>query len=452
MLIHWNSITPSMHTVGRMMRWFLLFAVTVCMISQGDLSWIFLEQEEELAVVPHPGLVEGSLPQQPHQALTHQIQSHHLKRAGEVRKQEITNGVLPEQPLQALPNYIRQQNCPADIDHLGYIAQRTKERQMGKSTWQQRATLNDKWLFYLFARHHGFNVPKIHFCSTGGAKDLEQWDPSPSINQQGFVVKIKEGQNSKGVYLLESGFGGREVLRNRRKMTRKQIIGALRQDLKTSNFSGKLKEASQHDFHVEEYLPGPDGLPSMDYKVFVADQSVAAVEVIANRGTANKCLATVNEKFERMDEQGCFSNQEKYHFKPNEETNNKCNVPLEGNPYDPLPKCSGFAKPAAWDAVVQTAKEVSKLIGIFVRLDMYVLDGKVYLGEATFLPRLGVFHCASQLDQNGCIDSCILGRLWKEKNNQYNTTEGGPRLPEPEYVQEWRKMSPADQCRAVMAA
>jgi len=209
--------------------------------------------------------------------------------------------------------------------------------------------------------------------------------------------------------------------------------------------------------HVEEFLPGPNGRPPNDYKVFVADQSIAAVAVVANRGSATACVAMVNEHFERMDQYGCFSNRKEYQVGPANNNNNnntigngQCRVPETGILYDDQKMCSEFAKPKDWDAILETARSVSKLIGIYMRLDLYVLHGVVYLGEATFLPTTGKHHCIAQRDDNGCLDPCITGKFLYEKNKQYDNDEGGPITAEPDYMREWRSMNSAERCMAIM--
>lgn len=132
--------------------------------------------------------------------------------------------VLPEHPLQALPLQIRQQNCPATIDSLRFVVQRLKRRQSGKITWQQDRTVNDKWGFYFFAKKNGFPVPTIYHCSAEGPDDLVHWEPAVELAQRGFVVKVRDGRSAKGVYLLPSGFGGKEVLSGRDNFTKQKTI------------------------------------------------------------------------------------------------------------------------------------------------------------------------------------------------------------------------------------
>jgi hypothetical protein len=50
------------------------------------------------------------------------------------------------------------------------------------------------------------------------------------------------------------------------------------------------------------------------------------------------------------------------------------------------------------------AKKMSRIIGIDVRIDMYMHQGEVIMDEATFLPALDRLHCFAELDENGCID------------------------------------------------
>jgi hypothetical protein len=57
-------------------------------------------------------------------------------------------------------------------------------------------------------------------CSTDGPESLKDWREPAGL---GFVVKIKDGYGSKGVYLMESGFGGREQISGE-SMTREMVM------------------------------------------------------------------------------------------------------------------------------------------------------------------------------------------------------------------------------------
>jgi hypothetical protein len=98
------------------------------------------------------------------------------------------------------------------------------------------------------------------------------------------------------------------------------------------------------------------------------------------------------------------------------------------------------------------AKKMSRIIGIFVRIDMYMHQGEIVMGEATFLPTMGRYHCGAKLNENGCIDPCLIGRFWKRQNDAFNNTEGGPITPEPASIKGWKQLSMKEKCERVMEA
>jgi hypothetical protein len=340
---------------------------------------------------------------------------------------------FPVAPLGSTVQYGRQQNCPKEIDGLRFINSRIRKRKTGDFPWQQ-SSLNDKWGFYVFCKANGIRVPEIYMCSSEGPTILIDWkEPS----DRGFVIKIKDGKASKGVYLLESGFGGREQLSGRN-MTRRSLMD-------------ELQKNDSQNFHAEEILEGPTtGAVPTDYKFIVANGEILMCFVVANRGTDVNCEASVDEQFHRVDEHGCFTNR-KRDYVPHTLVPGECSVPTNGiRPFEAYNRCTDFDKPKEWDKLVAMAKKMSRIIGIFVRIDMYIHRGEVVLGEATFLPWFGRYHCFSKLDENGCIDSCLMGRFWKRQNDAFHNTEGGPIPPEPESIKSWKHLSAKEKCERMM--
>jgi hypothetical protein len=88
------------------------------------------------------------------------------------------------------------------------------------------------------------------------------------------------------------------------------------------------------------------------------------------------------------------------------------------------------------------AKKMSRMIGIYVRIDMYMNQGEVVMGEATLLPStVYQYHCSAELDENGFIDPCLFGRFWKRQNDAFDNTEGGSITPEPASFKGWEQLS-----------
>jgi hypothetical protein len=358
---------------------------------------------------------------------------------------------LPLAPNFTTKNTKRAQNCPQEIDGLRFVRRRAektfdfvKQRpktkaEAGHVLWQQ-TFLEDKWGFYVFCKANGIRVPEIYMCSTDGPESLKDWIEPAGL---GFVVKIKDGSGSKGVYLMESGFGGREQISGRN-LTREMIIQKLRKVYIVANRDRKVKNV-----HAEELVKSSTaGMPTPDYKIHVANGEILYIAVIHNRGTDLECAAIFNERFDRVDGHGCFSWIRKY--KPPRP--GKCSVSTTDAPVADYSQCGDFARPKEWDKLVAMAKKMSRIIGIYVRIDMYIHAGEIVMGEATFLPTLGKYHCFAELDENGCIDPCLLGRFLKRQNDVFNNTEGGPLTPQPVSFKGWEELSTKDKCERVMGA
>jgi hypothetical protein len=346
--------------------------------------------------------------------------------------------LLPLAPDITTKNSKRAQNCPKEIDGLRFVRQRAAKTkaEAGHVIWQQ-TVLEDKWGFYVFCKANGIRVPQIYMCSTDGPESLKDWREPAGL---GFVVKIKDGYGSKGVYLMESGFGGREQISGE-SMTREMVMEKMQKVENRNQRVGNL--------HAEELVKSSTiGIPTPDYKIHVANGEILYVAIIHNRGTDLECAAIFNERFNRVDEHGCFSWIRKYKPpKPGE-----CSVSTKDAPVADYSRCGDFARPKEWDQLVAMAKKMSRIIGIYVRIDMYIHEGEIIMGEATFTPTLGKYHCFAKLDENGCIDPCLVGRFLKRQNDAFNNTEGGPLTPEPASFKGWEKLSSKEKCERVMEA
>jgi len=305
-------------------------------------------------------------------------------------------------------------------------------------------------------------------CATGqeGISSLMSWDGPEKINKAGstvashedsdaqsskkvgFVVKVRSGHESRGVYVMESGFGGIEQLSGQN-MTQEEVVGALRAEATTLK-TKRQKNGEEYNFHVEELLPGPEpGVVPTDYKFYGSNGEIMYVAIITNRGTDQKCTALVDENFVRVDEFGCF--ELNWKKQPPLPPGQRCGLAANSSrPFKGHSRCSNFRRPPEWDLLLAMAKKMSRIIGIFARIDLYLHHGEVVLGEATFRPVTGQYHCFSKLDDTGCVDPCIMGRFLKSQNELFSNDEGGPIPPEPEISKEWRHLSDEEKCQKVM--
>lgn len=75
------------------------------------------------------------------------------------------------------------------------------------------------------------------------------------------------------------------------------------------------------------------------------------------------------------------------------------------------------------------AIKLSKLIGVYVRMiDIFATDNnEIYVQQYTTFNHLGGSrHCASKIDDSGCVDLCFLGKLWQAAGG--DTGMGGPQI------------------------
>lgn len=72
------------------------------------------------------------------------------------------------------------------------------------------------------------------------------------------------------------------------------------------------------------------------------------------------------------------------------------------------------------DRALHAARRLGAALGIHYRIDLYITNDTVYLGEFTPWHGLGKHLCAMEL-VNGKLDACAFGRLW----NEHGELEGG---------------------------
>lgn len=112
---------------------------------------------------------------------------------------------------------------------------------------------------------------------------------------------------------------------------------------------------------VEEFLSPETSAPPADYKFYVADGRVKFVHYIYDRGSDTKA--------QTLDRDG-----------------HDLRIVL----YPAFPMGNGFCKPEAWDEMLTVAERLG--LGFkCVRVDLYCIDGRIYLGEMTFWPMAGLY-------------------------------------------------------------
>jgi hypothetical protein len=93
--------------------------------------------------------------------------------------------------------------------------------------------------------------------------------------------------------------------------------------------------------------------------------------------------------------------------------------------------------------MTEIALKLGARIGVYMRVDMFVAGGKVYVEEYTTNHMNGLRHCAAKYDTaTGCIDSCFLGRMYDEAGGEY----GGPSTVTSPKLNNFLNLSPQEQC------
>jgi hypothetical protein len=208
---------------------------------------------------------------------------------------------------------------------------------------------------------------------------------------------------------------------------------------------------------VEEFI-GTE-LPT-EFKFHVFDGKVAAIDIIAERGKDCPCYASVeyeDGEWNRLDDFGCF---EPTGLGPLVNPNDQCTMidfdtgkrkcgPVKKDLYlcDEIP----VLESCVIERMIGMAEQLGSIIGVYVRVDMFVVyEGdapRIYVQEYTTNHMNGLRHCSAKLE-DGCIDSCFLGKLFKEAGLPY----GGVSTDIPAYLNSpsfYEELSPEQQCAKI---
>mmetsp|Transcript_5507 Transcript_5507/g.9095 ORF Transcript_5507/g.9095 Transcript_5507/m.9095 type:complete len:852 (-) Transcript_5507:96-2651(-) len=346
------------------------------------------------------------------------------------------------------------EHCPMDESFPTYIHTRNQIIQSNPATieglnyWFHY--LEDKAAAYAFTASSGYNAPKLLCCASPSSWMTDCFPPG-GVNPTSFVVRAVGDQHSNAaVYVLPSGFGGPELTRPLAAMTMVQVH---------ANIQGLASPATK--IIVEEYIAGspsgPSALPN-EYKVHAFNGEVGAINMILNRGSDCACYAEVDEDWNRLDLNGCFVPNmpfgQEYQTCYNVDFQQGANSPYPMKGHDLCGPLALVSPSCLLTEIVKIAQEISLLLGVYVRIDFFVGgDNKVYVQEYTFNHNNGLRHCSSKInDDTGCIDSCFLGRMWKESGSTPDEIiMGGPATTLPAIFESWTSTSMTDQCIIAVA-
>ena len=298
--------------------------------------------------------------------------------------------------------------------------------------------LEDKIAGYLLTVDRGFYAPKVHCCLTNATDLLNCLNSTVPDDVGGVVIKATNFHSSQGVYVLvrnpDTNNGDRNLVFNlldNMTMTYEDVVSSL-----------AYMQASK--IIVEEFIG--NSLPT-EYKFHVVNGSVAAIDIINARGTDCACYAVVDTDWNRLDKFGCFEpsgmetiDNDKHCTLNDFSTEQRRSGPVKKDLYvcEEIPELDSCVLQEMIDIAVQ----LGDTIGVYMRVDMFAVDNEVFVQEYSGNHMNGLRHCAAKLDEDACIDSCFLGRMWNAAGAPY----GGIQTDAPVKIQGFGDLTPAEQC------
>lgn len=335
--------------------------------------------------------------------------------------------------------------CPREQSFPALISTRT-------STFRNNATdvedagywfhyLEDKIAGYLLSTMEGVPTPQVYCCVTDMMELPGCLTSSIPSGQTNIVIKSTNFHSSEGVYVLTNFT--QDAVNNPSATYMRDLIKGMATSY--ADVISELSEKEASKIIVEEFIG--DTLP-IEYKFHVVNGQVAAVDIIADRGGDCPCYAVIGLDGGRLDNYGCFEpggleimNDQCYaiDFLTGR---NQCG-PVKKDLFicDDLPVISECQLLEMADIAIK----LGEAIGVYMRVDMFVVGEKFYVQEYSANHMNGLRHCAAKPGTKGCIDSCFLGREYDTAGAPY----GGVAVPVPIALKDFRTQSPQAQCDMV---
>mmetsp|Transcript_6440 Transcript_6440/g.10674 ORF Transcript_6440/g.10674 Transcript_6440/m.10674 type:complete len:1370 (-) Transcript_6440:167-4276(-) len=333
--------------------------------------------------------------------------------------------------------------CPRTESFPALVSERTRAFRNNATAVEDAGYwfhyLEDKIGAYLLSVAEGMPVPQI-FCCVTDVTQLEDCLSSVIVpsGKKNIVVKATNFHSSQGVYVL-TNFSS-DAINNADASYMPELLKGM--STSYNDVISELTAKSATKIIVEEFIG--DDLP-VEYKFHVVDGQVAAIDIIKDRGGACPCYGVIDTQGGRLDTFGCFE--------PGglEMMNDDCPAidfltgrmqcgPVKKDLYicDELPPI----EECLMDEMVKAALKLGNAIGVYMRVDMFVVDGKFYVQEYAANHMNGLRHCAAKAT-GGCIDSCFLGSMWDAAGAPYG---GGPAVAVPAKLAGFRALSAQAQC------
>ena len=297
--------------------------------------------------------------------------------------------------------------------------------------------LEDKIAGYLLSVTQNFPAPKVYCCITNALDLYDCLSSSVPQGVDGLVIKATNFHSSQGVFVLVNEPGAKGNL---------SLGFNLLENITMSSADvvASLSHMQATKIIVEEFIGNT--LPT-EYKFHVINGSIAAIDIIDKRGTDCACYAVVDTNWNRLDKFGCFepSGMELM------DKAGSCNVidfasgkRRAGPVKKDLPICGEISKVpnCILQDMMNIALGLGARIGVAIRIDMFVAKNKVYVQEYSANPMNGLRHCAARVTEDGCIDSCYLGRMWDASGGPY----GGKKTNVPTELLGFASLTPRQQC------
>jgi hypothetical protein len=294
--------------------------------------------------------------------------------------------------------------------------------------------LDDKVGAYVFTASSDVLTPQMYCCLTDASQLQDCLDNDVPSFATGYVIKATHFHTSQGVYVLRKDPPSTnlyEVLRG--------------ENLALSDIIAELSVLGDTKIIVEELIG--NGELDAEFKLHAFPGEVVAIDVIDRRTQGCDCIAVVDPAWNRLDQFGCFvpsgianSNADGSCSAIDFQTGSMSPGPVKKNlnlcgPDIPRPE------QCIVNDMVAIAEALSLQIGVYMRIDVFVSNGQVYVQEYSPNPINGLRHCVAK-EEGDCIDSCLLGRKWKGAGLPY----GGMATSVPSLLNDYTDKSPADQC------
>ncbi|KAI2514173.1 protein of unknown function DUF11 [Fragilaria crotonensis] len=296
--------------------------------------------------------------------------------------------------------------------------------------------LEDKVAAYLLSVEQGVSAPEIFCCVTNASELSSCFLNNVPSSVDGVVIKATNFHSSQGVYVLvpnPAGNGTINLLDNTI-TTYAEVVAEL-----------SLMQATK--IIVEEFVG--TSLPT-EYKFHVVNGEVVAIDIITGRGADCPCYAVVDKNWNRLDQFGCFEPGGVGSVEANGctaidfITGKRRAGPVKKDLYI----CDENSIPSDVDEclkqeMLDIALDAGARVGVYIRVDMFVAGGKVFVQEYTTNHMNGLRHCAAKFNPlTGCVDSCFIGRAWNAAGAPY----GGAPTTVPSALTAFYARTPQEQC------